>query len=221
VYPNNYFAHQKFADSLVEAKQFDQAFSHYKTALELNVFDVRSAHRFARALAICDDHGRRDYDLAVRLAEWANELTEAKHPKVKRTLAIVHNNWAETLRASGAYAQAMDRYRQAIEADPSYPPPMLNLALLLSTCEDKDLRDPDEAVRLANRARRASPKLDANSLMILAIAYAEAGHSGQAVSTTEEAIRAARADGDVRLALLLRDRLRLFRSQLPDRESKD
>ena len=59
------------------------------------------------------------------------------------------------------------------------------------------------------------------ALMILAVAYYEAGQTEQAVHATERAIRQAEKDGDRPQAVMLRHRLQLYRNQLsgsrPDR----
>ena len=81
--------------------------------------------------------------------------------------------------------------------------------------DDEELRRVEEAVRLAEQACRMADPLVANHLMILAVAYAQAGQSGQAINTTERAIRLAETEGDAQLAQLLRVRLQLYRSQDP------
>jgi Flp pilus assembly protein TadD len=91
---------------------------------------------------------------------------------------------------------------------------MFNLALLLTSCADRNLRRPDEAVRWAEKACQMVKQPDANQLMILAIAYAQAGQSDMALETTEKAIREAEARGDTDLAELLRGRLRLYRDEV-------
>jgi tetratricopeptide (TPR) repeat protein len=211
--PNSHVAHQKLADALAEAKQFERAFSHYRTALKLNVFDVKAASRFARALATCDEHQQRDYELALRLAAWAHQLTEGTDPHVNRTLGIVHNNFADTLRERGDFAEAIAEYRRAIQADPTYPGPQFNLALLLAICPDEQLRDIEEAFRLAEQACQKSPRADANGWMILALICDQMGQPDKAIRATEQAIAAAQAEGNLQQADQLQNRLKLYRAQ--------
>jgi tetratricopeptide (TPR) repeat protein len=213
IFPESHVANQKLADALVQSRQYDRAFYHYQTALKLNVFDVKAAHRFARALAACSDQSRRDYDLAHRLAEWAWELTEGKDPAVRRTLAIVRHNAADALRQRGEYQQAIDGYRQSIEADATYPTAVFNLALLLATCSDGNLQDPEEAVRVVERAGKLVERLEVNTVMITALVYDKAGQRDKAISTMERAISAAEAAGDIESASMLRGRLNSYRSQ--------
>ncbi len=223
VFPESHLAHQKLADALVEGRQFDRAFYHYQKALELNTFDVRAASRFARALATCDDPGRRDYELAMRLADWAWELTQGNNAHVRRTLAMVHNNLAEEFRAKGEHTRAIEEYQEARRTDPNYASPLFNLALLSATSIDPKVQNAEEAVRLAEEACRIVGSPNPNHLMILAVAYAHAGRTDDAGSTTERAIRLAEAEGNLQLAGLLRERLELFRraTAAPSRRPSD
>jgi len=214
VAPYNHLAHLRLADELARAGQFDRAFSHYKRALWLNTEDPKAMSNFARMLVSCNDARRRDYDLAIRLAECACELTQWKEPEYVRTLALAYNNFAVALGGGGELGRAIDYYHKAMETAPQYAAPVFNLALLLATCGDRKLRRADEAVRLAERACRMVGQPDANHLMILAVAYAQAGNRDRAVGTTKEAIRLARAAGNAQLADLLEHRLALYQTPL-------
>ena len=218
---DNLVARRGLADELARTGEYDEAFSHYRTALWMKADDPKTLSSFARVLATCDDKQRRDYDLALRLAECACELSQenGSQPQSirtqairhsKRTLAIVHTNYAVDLGERGEFERAVDHYRRAIETDPQYAMPLINLALLLATCPEANLRRADEAVRLAERACRMLDRPDANHLMILAIAYAQAGRAEMAAVTTKRAIRLARAAGNAQLANVLQDRLRLY-----------
>ncbi len=213
VLPNSPVAHRALADTLLKEKDFGGAFFHFHAALKADVFDPTNASRYARALATCDDLDRRDYNLALDLGEWASQLTRGRDPEVSRDLAMVHNNYAEALRQQGDLQAAITRYRQAIEADPSYAAPIFNLALLLATCSDEGLRDVEESVRLAERGMETLDEPDVNNLMIMATAYAAAGRRSQASEATQRAISTANAQGDIERAAMLRQRLRIYRSQ--------
>ncbi len=213
VLPNSPVAHRALADTLLKQKDFDRAFFHYHAALKADVFDPTNASHFARALATCDDLERRDYDLAIHLGEWATQLTRGRNPEVSRDLAMVYNNHADALRQQGELRATIARYRQAIEADPSFTAPIFNLALLLATCSDDDLRDITESVRLAEQGIETLVEPDVNSLMIVATAYAAAGQRSQAIEATEQAIFRVNAQGDIERAAALRQRLRIYRRQ--------
>lgn len=211
--PKNFLAHRILADTLAKAGEYDRAYEHFREALAINASNVKALDQFAGHLATCGDKAKRDYELAIRLASWAGELSQGNDPKVTHTLAVVHNNYAVDLGERGQTQQAVEHYEKAIQTDPAYAAPLFNLALLRVVCQDRAFRRPDEAVRLAERACQVAGKPKADELMILAMAYAETGRADMAVLTVEKAAAAAEAAGDVELAGTLRTRLKLFRDQ--------
>jgi len=218
---NNHLAHRCLADELAQLGYLDEAFAHYRAALWLDFENQMALSNFARVLVTCNDHERRDYDLARQLAEFACELSEWKDPEMLHTLAMVYNNHGVKLSADGQYDQAIDCYTSAIKIDPGYAAPVFNLALLLAVCDDAKFRRADEAVRLARQACRMVGRPDANQLMILAAAYAQAGSSDSAIRTMERAVELAENAGNRQLADLLRSRLKLYRNQVPAHPSVD
>ena len=120
------------------------------------------------------------------------------------------------LARGGLHRQAMTLYDRAIEADPGYEMAYFNLALLLATCADEELRDAERAVRLAERACRSIDRPDSARLGILAAAYDAAGRFEDAVTTAEKALELAEASA-VESADELRRQLRLYRNGLPYR----
>lgn len=218
---NNHLAHRCLADELARLGYLDQAFAHYRIALWLDFENQMALSNFARALVTCDDHQRRDYELARQLAEFACELSEWKDPQMLHTLAMVYNNHAVELGADGQYDKAIECYNSAITIDPGYSAPVFNLALLLAVCDEAEFRRADEAVRLARRACKMVGRPDANQLMILAAAYAQAGSSDLAIRALEEAVQLAENAGNRQLADLLRSRLELYRGQVSANPSPD
>ena len=87
-----------------------------------------------------------------------------------------------------------------------------NLAWLLATSADRSLRNGNEAVRLAERAESASSRSDnhASVLRILAAAYAEAGRFADAKETAQQALQAAKVEGNAFLADALQGELALY-----------
>jgi hypothetical protein len=75
-----------------------------------------------------------------------------------------------------------------------------NLAWLLATDGDPELRDGTEAVRLAEQARALEGRDSPSLLDTLAAAYAAADRFPDAVETGRLAAQAARNGGDARLA---------------------
>jgi len=209
--PHNGFAHSCLADNLSEKEQFDRAIPHYERALELGAGDHRTLHNFAMRLAVSHKEEWRDYERAVRLARRGCEVTEWKDPKLRRALATAHMNFATALKQDARIEQAIDQYREAVKADPTYEVAMFNLALLLVTCGDEEFRRPDEAMRLVEQARAVVGEFDALQLRIVGDVYAEAGQFDKAIIALEDAIFLTEAVGMTQWTNELRRRLELCR----------
>ena len=91
------------------------------------------------------------------------------------------------------------------------------LAWLLSTYSQKELRNGEEAVDLAERCSEADPK-HARSFDVLAAACAETGDFARAVETAGQALSLASRQGQTALQRQIEMRLRLYRSGHPFRQ---
>jgi hypothetical protein len=127
---------------------------------------------------------RSRLDLSVMervLAEQA-EKSPRDLPLLRTLAMVVHE--------AGKTGQAIRIYERIIEQDGADAVSLNNLAWLLATAEDKDLRDVGRALKLARRAvslERSSMYLDT-----LAEAYYANGLTEEAAETIREAIAAAK-----------------------------
>ena len=90
---------------------------------------------------------------------------------------------------------------------------MLDLAWIIATATDVELRVPAEGVRLAERAVRLTNSANATALDTLAAAYAAAGQTEHAISTAERALKIAVETGERELAEGIRGRLEKYRAR--------
>ena len=210
VNPDHFLAHRQLVELLDQAGQVERAASHRQEVQRISARNVEALNRFARHLATCDDKKQRDYQLAIKLAKWAEALLPTKNPQTVRTLAMAYNSFGSELAGRGEFTQAINHYNQAIAADPAFGAPFINLALLLATCDDPTFRREDEAVRLAEKARSLQDEPDARNLMVLSMTYASAGQMEQAIGTAKQALQLAKDQGDAQLADQLRNRLELY-----------
>jgi tetratricopeptide (TPR) repeat protein len=127
---------------------------------------------------------------------------------------MAHMNKGTALNRGGQFQAAIDSYRAAIEADPEYEAAVFNLALLLASCRDEQLRDPDLAVRLAEQATETGGGNPLH-LNILAEIYAYAGRFDQAAATFRQAIRMAGEAGDEEMLAALAQRLEQLEGDPP------
>ena len=214
VSPNNSQAHGFLADVLQSAGETNRAVKSYRKAVALDPDNLAALNSLVVCLTSAAAPRLEDHRLAVELAERA-WLAGRRDPGLVHTLARAHTALANTHLASGRYRLAIDHYYRAIDTQPDHEMALFNLALLLSTCRDPTLRDPNEAVRLAERGRQAANPPDAHRLSVLGIAYAEAGRFEEATAVTRRAIRMAQESGDRGELERLRQYLQRFESGLP------
>ena len=119
-------------------------------------------------------------------------------------------NFGTALAAAGRRAEAAETFRRLLQVAPGHPGALNNLAWLLADPESGELREPEEAVRLAEQALARLPS-NPRVLETLARAYAAAGRRGEARDATRRALEAARRTGNEGLVQALSERLRDLR----------
>jgi tetratricopeptide (TPR) repeat protein len=209
--PQNAYAHSRVGKQLARAGLFEQAVQRYTLAIGLRPDHADTLAELAVLFATWSDPEQREYELAIELAEEASERTGGNASRIQRKLAVVRTSHAEHLAARAEFAEAIQEYRRAIHADPNFDLPRFNLALLLTTCPDRSLRRPDEAIRHATRGCEFVDPVNAHRQAILAAAYAEAGRFGEAVSMIRQAIQAAQRERDPGMEEELYVMLNLYR----------
>jgi tetratricopeptide (TPR) repeat protein len=153
---------------------------------------------------VTSDQELRNYDLAIELAQRGCQLTDWSDPDLCRLLAMAYAGSAGQQHYQENYAQAIAHLRRAIEVDPQYDVALLNLAVLLATCDDPQFRRPQEAIELAERGCGLAGHIDPARLRILAMAYAAAGQRDRAIAATDKAIELAQAAGETAMTAELR-----------------
>ena len=96
--------------------------------------------------------------------------------------------------------------------------PMNEIAWIRATHPDAKVRNPPEAVRLAERAAERTSRQQPVILDTLAAAYAAAGDFDRAAATAQEATSLAAAGGPSALPSEIGKRLELYRQKKPFRE---
>jgi tetratricopeptide (TPR) repeat protein len=98
--------------------------------------------------------------------------------------------YAVALDGLGATSDAIRQYHQVVQERPRWEAPLNNLAWHLATSNDPKLRNPAEAVRLAEAACREADR-HASYLDTLATAYAANGQRDQAIAVAREGLQKA------------------------------
>jgi Flp pilus assembly protein TadD len=203
--PDNPGAHANLGYLLDRQGRFDEAEPHFRAALKLKPDDPVTHENFAAALA------RQGRDQEAILHFRAAIIFEPRfRPRIEPRLEL-----AALLYQTGDPRPAVAQLRQALLLKPDQTEALNNLAWILATCSDDQVRDGAEAVRCAARACQLTAFKQASVVGTLAAAYAEAGRFPEAVATAETAVRLATADGDTQFAAVNQQLLMLYRAGKP------
>jgi tetratricopeptide (TPR) repeat protein len=107
--------------------------------------------------------------------------------------------------------EAVAEYRTALTLAPDSANCSINLAWLLSAHRQAAIRQPGEAIRLAEHAVELTGRRSADALDVLAAAYASAGRFDAAVQSADEALRVLGATRTGTQVEDIRARIELYR----------
>jgi Flp pilus assembly protein TadD len=154
------------------------------------------------------------YEIGTTLAQ-QGRLDEAiiyfrKALRIKPDFADAHYSLAMALEAQGILNEAIYHYNQALSIEPNWPLPLNGIAWILAEHPDPNMRNPRQAVELAEKAARLTNYQDASILDTLAAGYASAGRFDKAVVTAQKALSLALAEGNDQLINHIRKRLEIY-----------
>lgn len=198
-------AHYNLGTLLARGGRLDEAIRHLEDAVRLGPANADSRVNLGIALA-----SRGDRDRATTLFREALAI-DPDH-------VAAHVRLGTVLESDGATGDAIAEYRRALAAQPDAYEPAFRLAWILATHPDPGQRGGAEAVRLAELACAATEFGHASALDALAAAYAETGRFTDAVTAAR---KAARLTQDPDLAAQIRERVALFESGRPFRETPE
>lgn len=184
--------------------QYGRAITDFNRAIELGGADARLLRLRGAAFL-----SKGQYEEALVDLDKAIEM-DPDHPSPYR-------NKARALEGLGRTDQAITHWRDALQRRADWPEAMWNLAWLLATSKDGQLRSGPEAMALARRACKLTEYKQAAAIDALAAAYAETGQFDKAVKMAEDAMNLAEASGQRKLAEAVADRLKLYRAGRPYR----
>ena len=197
-------AHLNLGRALKQQGDLDEAVLHYRRALVINPRLAAAHNNLGSAL------GSQGH-----VAEAVSEFREAL--RIEADYEEAHNNLGVALRLMGERDQALAHFKAALSRRPDWAAPMSEIAWILATHTEARVRDPAQAVRLAERAAELTSRRDAVVLDTLAAAYAAAGDWDRATTTAETAVALASAHSRA-LAEDITKRLALYRLRRPYRE---
>ena len=237
---NNYPAEYNLGMVYFQRKQWDAARQHFAAAARIYPNHPEARHALALTLIeqgvtgdaidqltieleLATNHWEGHYRLGLVLANQGKDRDALDHfsqaVRINPTNAPARISLATALCNTGQPREAIAQYQEALKLNPDTTEALNNLAWILATSPKAELRNGDEAVRLAERACHLTGFQQARMVGTLGVAYAEAGRFDEAVATTEKAGDLAAAAGNLELAGKSRKLAELFRTRQPIHES--
>ena len=124
-------------------------------------------------------------------------------------------NLGKALVIAGEWAEGIEHLREAVRLQPGFLLAKKELAWFLATHPSAEVRDANEAIRLAERAMAMTGGRDVGVLDTLAAAHALEGRYKKAVETAEKARALAVRVRNHELADQIQERLRLYQFECP------
>ncbi|MBM4103758.1 MAG: tetratricopeptide repeat protein [Planctomycetes bacterium] len=108
--------------------------------------------------------------------------------RLKPDDAKAYDNLGNILLSEGNFGEAIRQIKRSLEIEPNNIGTKNNLAWMLAVCSDPAVRDPSEAIRLAQEACTATNSMNFSVLDTLGAAYASAGRFAEAIETARTAL---------------------------------
>jgi protein O-mannosyl-transferase len=191
--------------ALMSQKQFSAAALEFEQVLRLKEDDAQAREALGQTKA--------QIERFRQMAEPYEQLVTANPKNAPARAAL-----ARVLFEGGWFAEAIAQWREAVQLAPTGADQLNNLAWLLATCPQSELRNGSEAVKLAARALELAGTNNVSMLDTLAAAYAEAGRFKEALEVVQQAVTLALDRGQPDVAEQIRRREAMYRSGRPYRE---
>ena len=208
-------ARRYFSEAVRLKPDFSEAFNDLGVIshAEGNVGDA--IQWYARALKTKPANAEAAYNLGRAFVSRGETDAAIEHYRLALRLkpddAVTHAAIASVL-SSRDVMTAIVHYRRALELSPNLLAALVDLAWILATSEQADVRAPSEAVRLAEHASTLTGQGNATVLDTLAAAFAADGQLDKAVRTAERALAIASASDAAELRDHIRRRLETYKA---------
>lgn len=142
----------------------------------------------------------------------AHELNPQSQ-SISSNLALSHFNMAAQLKSKTNQSAALFHYRSGLKFQPKNQAARNNLAWILATSSQEQIRNPKEALEMANKLNQETGNKIPQVLDTLAAAQAGNGEFEMAVNTIKNAISFLKEKPDANLLKSLQYRLSLYNNQ--------
>ena len=198
-------AHSFLARTLHTKGRLTEAIAHFRKALKLNPDDLGAHYHLARALQATNDLNGAEEHLRIILKK--HEPNPAMHYEL-----------GATIQKAGRGIEALHHYRRSLELNSDAPQTLARAAWILATHPDGDVRNPTEALKLAERASELTRQEHPGVEDALAAACAAAGDFDRAVDAARRSMQLLLDARDENSAATVRRRLELYEQKHPFRD---
>ncbi|MCP4707556.1 MAG: tetratricopeptide repeat protein, partial [Planctomycetes bacterium] len=148
--PDMYSVYENMGDAYYLLGDLDQATINYNRALRLNpgLVQIRNNLQIIANLIRLDQS----------IADYSEKLRRSPNDPA------IHSRLGYLYFQKGLHSQATEYWREAIRLQPDWCEPYINLAGLLATTKESMLRNPEEALLLAEKAAQLNEFKDAGLL---------------------------------------------------------
>lgn len=204
--PDRADAHNNVANLLDDMGHPDEAITEYQAALRINPKHVAAHNNYGTLLVEQDrfDEAMKQYTAAARLDS---------------------NDWhapyliGKLLLKEGHDLEAIPYFRQSVGLDPTNPRVLTYLAQVLASDENPRVRDGNAALAMAAKANDLTGNVQPAMIDAMGMAYAEIGQFSNAQQSAAYALKLATAYGMTNDIVLIGQRLQLYESNQPFRQS--
>jgi tetratricopeptide (TPR) repeat protein len=199
---DNPIIYLNLGSALLEQGRLDEAIQQFAAAVRLHPTYADALSDWGFALSL---QGKLD----EAIAKYRQAL--ALKPNVPQT----HHALGEALLMQHKRDEAIAEFNAALEVSPDYPAALNDLAWLLATEPDPQVRNGSRAVSMAERACQVTGFQEPMFIGTLAAAYAEVGRFSDAVKMAEQAKSLATAQGKGAIAEKNQELLEIYRAGKP------
>ena len=226
--------HNNLGAALAALGRYDEAAGHFREAVRLKPDFVEAHVNLAgvlarqgklpeaieqdrAALAISPDSAEIHCGLALKLVATGASDEAATHLQkailLQPAYPDAYQELGRLLIRRRQYAEALRVYHRALDVIPRHLHLADELAWLLATCPDPQLRRPAAALEIADRIVTQTKRQVAEPLDTLAVAQAAAGRFDDALGTAGEALILAQQRGATNLTAAIQGRIGLYQRQ--------
>jgi tetratricopeptide (TPR) repeat protein len=230
--PRSAVLHSDLGAALSLLGRSEDAIRHYREAARLHPYDplvrynlgvelakspetvAQAVDEYEQSLMVDPRQLKAHLNLSQVLLSQA-EINEAlmhceRAVKLKPDHVVAQYNLGKVLLLSEKPKEGIEHLREVLRISPSSVPAMKDMAWFLATHPSDEVRDPNEAVKVGERALMMTAGREAGVLDALAAAYASNHEFRKAAETAERALAIAKRLRDHESAGQIENRLRLY-----------